>query len=46
MLVVVIKEGTSGIDGATSPSLTAHISAKVRQRKVGDIAFERGESGD
>jgi hypothetical protein len=28
----------------TSPPETARISAKVRQKRVGDTAFERGES--
>jgi hypothetical protein len=45
-LAVIIKERTPRNNGAKSPSLTAHISAKVRQKEVGDIAFERGESED
>jgi hypothetical protein len=45
-LAVAIKEGTPSNDGATSPPETARIPAKVRQKRVGDSAFERGESED
>ena len=45
-LAVVIREGTPRNDGATSQPETARISTKVRQKRIGDIAFERGESED